>query len=434
MKSSITNLSLKRRVWIAVALVSLMPLIVLAYHFYGFYISNWATLILAVVIVLGWGVIFDVFSSVVKIYTQSKNKLKDLGEEPPVIPNEVQSLEAVINLLSDKVRGGFEQLKDFTKQTEELNREVTKKVLILSAILQANDLFSREAPAEEVIKFLSNHLTKLLEGEIYFCSLRENSMGKIKTVASSGIDSAMIKKFVDLHDKDLSSLGKVVLVDKENQPKNYMEWAGLLGAKNLVACPVVSNGKAIGVVGVGNNKGDYIFSKDDLDVLNLFSQNVTLIWEHERLSSKIEELEILDYLTGLYNEKTILKRLDEEISRATLYQRPCGFIQVSIANYDDYQKEFGLIETEKMLKKMAKVFKKALRTVDISGRVSPAALGAVLIEKNKRQCQEVIGVLKKDLGQLCSPKMSLGFSIAESPVDGVNAGELVKFANNNINS
>jgi hypothetical protein len=34
--------------------------------------------------------------------------------------------------------------------------------LTLSTILQANDLFSQETPAEEVVKFLSYHLQQLL--------------------------------------------------------------------------------------------------------------------------------------------------------------------------------------------------------------------------------------------------------------------------------
>jgi len=57
-----------------------------------------------------------------------------MGEETPTIPDEVESLEKMIGVLSDKVKSGFEQLRDFTRMTEDLNKEVSRTVLILSTI------------------------------------------------------------------------------------------------------------------------------------------------------------------------------------------------------------------------------------------------------------------------------------------------------------
>lgn len=106
-KVSLINLSLRRRIYIALALVSLLPLIVLFYHLSGYYISLWTTLIVAVVIVLGWWIIFEVFDTIVKIYARSRNALEDIGEKTPSVPDEVESLEKIIGLLSDRVKSCF---------------------------------------------------------------------------------------------------------------------------------------------------------------------------------------------------------------------------------------------------------------------------------------------------------------------------------------
>jgi diguanylate cyclase (GGDEF)-like protein len=433
-RTSIPNLSLRRKILVSIALVSLIPLIVLIYYFYGYYISLGAALCVLIIMLLGWRVIFEVFTSVSKIYVHSKDTLKDMGERPPEIPDEVQSLEHVINLLSNKVKDGFEQLKDFTQKTEELNREVTKKVLILSVILQANDLFSKEAPEEEVINFLSTHLKDLLETKLCFCGFRNEATSELKIISCLGIDEEKMRGFLDKHNSDLPHLLKIVIVDKYNKPKNYLEWADDLALKNIAIAPVISKGHVVGLVGVGNNSEDYSFKSDDLDVLSLFSQNVTLVWEHKRLSAKIEELEILDYLTGLYNEKMIRGRLEEEIRRSIVYQRPCGFITLNLANYTAYQQEFGLIEAEKSLKKIAKAFKRALRPIDIAGRIGPSTLGAILIESNKRQCQDIIENIKRDLEKISEDKIRLAFSIAESPINGATAQELIAFVQAHVES
>lgn len=430
MKFSINNLCLRRKIGIAVALISLLPVIVVAYYFYGIYISTLSTAILIVVILLGWKVIFEVFGSITRLYRRSRITLEDIGESTQFVPDEVQSLEAMIALLSEKVKSGFEQLRDFTKMTEDLNREVSRTVLILSTILQANDLFSKDAPAEEVIKFTATHLKHLLRVEICFCILTDDSSNEYKSIVEMGLGGETLKNFVDQRKHEFPRLREKIVIDRYNKARGYSNWTQDLSSKNIAVAPIISKGKVVGIIGVGNNQDSYSFSKDDLEVLNLFSQNITLVWEHERLSTKIEELEIVDYLTGLYNEKLITQRLDEEIKRATIYQRPCGFITVELENYGDYTKEFGQIEAEKALKKIATAFKGTLRAIDIAGRIGPTTLGAILIESNKRQSQESANNLKSSLTKLYGARIKFKFAVAESPINGVTAQELRQFVQN----
>ena len=426
-KSSSINLSLKRKVYIAIALISLLPAIVLFYYFSGYYISFWVTVILSAIVFLGWWVVVETFSTIIKIYIRSREVLENIGEKTPFVPDEVQSLEKMIDLLSSKVKSGFEQLRDFTQMTEDLNKEVSRTVLILSTILQANDLFSKEAPAEAVIKFIVNHLKHLMRVETCFCGLEGRRGSRIKVIARVGIDSLRTERFFKEKSSEFSCIKGIVVIDRRNKSKGYSQWAQELDVKNIAIAPIITKKRIVGVIGVGSDEDEFFFSKDDLELLSLFSQNITLIWQHERLSAKIEELEIIDYLTGLYNEKLVEIRLDEEIKRSTLYQRPCGFISVRIANYSDYREKHGLIEAEGVLKKMAKILKDSLRPVDIAGRIGADILGAILVENNKRQSLEIVDKLKGSLAQLCGNEIKLNFSVAESPINGVTAKELMLF-------
>jgi len=430
MRFTMSNLSLKRRIFVAIALISLIPLIILFYYFAGYYIIPAATVILTVIIFLGWSIIFDVFKAIIQVYAHSKNTLEYIGESAPSVPDEVQSLEKIISLLSDKVKSGFEELKSFTKMTEKLNREVSRTVLTLSTVLQANDLFSKDAPAEEVISFITNHLKQPLGVNICFCALEEGASSKFKVVVADGLDGVKIKEFVEEKSADFLRIKKLVVLDKLNKSSKFLSWSEQLSIKNVAIVPIFSKEQIVGILGVGNNEESFVFKKDDLDVLNLFSQNITLIWEHERLTSKIDELEIVDYLTGLYNEKMIIKRLNEEIKRATVYQRPCGFVSIEIKNYSDYREKFGLIEAERILKKMAKTLKQSLRTIDIPARIGPNALGAILIESNRRLSQEVADKIQISLKEVCDDKINLKIAVAESPINGITAKDLIQFALN----
>ncbi len=427
-KFSINNLSLVRRKWIGVALVSLMPLLIFVYYVYGYYISIWAAVILLALIFLGWTIISEVFSSVSKVHKNSKNTLRELGEYIPSVDDEVNSLDNMMSLLSYKVKAGLEQMKDFNRITGELNKEVSKKVLIFSTILQANDLFSKNSPGKEVVVFLVDHLQQLLESKLCFCCMKENSWGEMKIVSAVSIENEKLEKFISSKKSEIFHMKRTVLIDENNKHNNFSSWPHDLNVINLAAAPIFLKGEVVGLVGVGNDREGWSFVSDDIDVLNLFSKNVGLIWEHEQLSTKIEELEVRDYLTNLYNEKMVIQRLGEEIKRSTVYQRPCGFIVMGINNYDEYQKEFGLIEAEKMLKKMSVIFKGSLRAIDIAGRIGANVFGAILIESNKRQSQEIAKKVEVSLMPVFGDKVQLTFSVAESPINGITAKEIMTFA------
>ncbi|MDD4954462.1 MAG: sensor domain-containing diguanylate cyclase [Candidatus Omnitrophica bacterium] len=431
-KFSIQTLSLKRKIWIAISLVTVIPVIVILYHFSGLYISVPAILVALVIVLLGWWIIFEVFASIARVYTNSRKTLQNIGEDAPDVANEVQSLESVIDILSSKMRSGLEQLKDFSQKAEELNQEVSKKVLVLSTILQANDLFSKEVPSREILQFLNQRLTELLEMKISFCTLIDETSGNFQLVSYSGIDAAKAEEILSNELKNFGRTGRTLILDKENKDFPYMKFAKEFGLNTVVIMPVFSRNQQVGSLLAATNSDNFVFSKDDLSVLSLFTQNVAIIWEHKRLSHKVDELEVFDYLTGLYNEKYIEKRLDEEMVRSLSYQRPCAFLFMEISNFDDYQKNFGHIETEKLIKKTAKMFKESLRPIDIPGRFGLNRLCAILIEKNKRQSQVIANDLKKKIEDNFKGQIKLSFSVAENPIDGVTAKELILFAESHI--
>jgi len=424
---SLHSLSLKRRIWIAVSLSTIIPLLVFLYYLSGYRIWWFAILILGMIIFLGWWVIFEVVFSIVKVNLYTKKTLEKIGHPLPRIPNEVESLESLINTLSSKVKNSFEQLKEFSQKAEDLNKEVSKKVFVLSTILQANDLFFKNTPSEEIIKFFLQRLKEILNMEVVFCAL---TSAESDLIISLGVDKEKIKEV--LEDK-LEMVKEIVIFDKDKKTSVGKGIKEGLGIENIALIPLISEQQLVGVVSVGSREENYVFSSEELNIINLFSQDILLIWEHRRLSLKVDELEIFDYLTGLYNEKCLINRLDEEIKRAITYQRPCGFLLMEIQDLEEYQRKFGTIETEKLLKKIAQIFKESLGPVDIVGRMGANKLGAILIERNKRQSQELANKVKEKLDYVFREKVKLNFAVAENPVDGTTAHELIQFANAQLN-
>lgn len=186
------------------------------------------------------------------------------------------------------------------------------------------------------------------------------------------------------------------------------------------------------IAGGGAKRCIKIESEDEIGQLGAVLNQ--LIVKVDILIRQIEQLEVRDMLTGLYNEQYIRNRLDEEIKRAVIYQRPCGFILAKLNNFSAYQNKYGQIICETALKKVASCLSSALTDVERIARFADYEFAIVLPEKNKRSCEKIAGELKDKVEYLfkdepqADKRLSITAAVAENPLDGISARELIAFA------
>ncbi len=431
-KLSLKGVNLKRRIAIAVILITVIPSLVFVCYIYNYYISRAVLLILGLIVFLGWMIALEVLFSILRIHSESQLALKELGEErlakDLAVRDEVEGLEAVFKLISSKVKSSLEELKDLSSRIETLNKELAKKINILSTITQIHSFISRgeHRQAFGVVLERLREALKLSKANLLFT--KEEKQGWDLEYFFEYDESLEIfkKKY-----KDFFTAKSLLLLDEEHRQESILFLRESLGLRNLFVFPLQFKGEVVGVLVGGNNLYGFSFSSEDIELIETLSKSMVLIWEHRRLYRIVEDLEIYDPLTGLYNKKYLQIRLDEEIRRATTYQRPCGLLLVKITNYREIQGNFGVLEGERILKKIGEVLKESLRPIDIPTRVEEDTLGAILIERNKRQSQYTgMNIIERLNSYFKEDKLKpkFSFSVAENPVDGDGAQKLISYA------
>jgi two-component system, cell cycle response regulator len=96
----------------------------------------------------------------------------------------------------------------------------------------------------------------------------------------------------------------------------------------------------------------------------------------------IERLALLDTLTDLYNSRTFLKEMKDELKRAKRYKRPVSLCMVSVDNFKDITRSYGALTSDAVLKVIGGVLKSAIRDVDIPSRFSSDEFAIILPETN----------------------------------------------------
>jgi diguanylate cyclase (GGDEF)-like protein len=241
-------------------------------------------------------------------------------------------------------------------------------------------------------------------------------------------------------------LGKIaknrtfVIVDKASKAnKETEEFLKSHNIRNLIASPIYSGNKDYGLFIIGNRMEDYRYKLDDIDLVKIFSKQVTIAIENDIWIKKTEQLSVKDDLTDLYNKNYILSRLDEEIRRSIFYQRPCSFLVFNIDNFKKMRDAYGELIAEDVLKKVAKIMKENATPVGKAARIGGDEFALLLPEKNKREAAGIAEDLRKKIesygfssdGKL---KITVSGGVAENPIDGSTQEELYKKAMEAVNS
>jgi len=402
-----------------------------------------ATVAVSVVIsiaiaVIGFFLVKEVFDRVVSISSEAKliaagdfNRMVETSKE-----DEVGYLGESLNQLTVQIRNSMDELKGYSERTTEINVEIQKRVLALSSLLQISSLISQGLKLDEILQLTVEKSRILANSDVTFLFFRDAEEGDFYVRAVDGINAQhMAKLKIEQNEPVFGKLvktNKPLIVDKDNTlaENSRIAFYEKFRLKNILALPIFLRGKVTGILGIGNTKEPFLYKKEDVELLDIFAKQITIAVENDLLLRWVEKLEIKDALTGLYNEAFIKNRLQEEIRRAIIYQRPCSFIILNIDNFAAYHQNFGSLQAESTLKRVASLVRDSITEIDRAARIGDNEFALVLPEKNKRQSLAIAEDIRKKIEfvfgeeQDQNKKITVSGSVSENPLDGLTAEEL----------
>lgn len=117
--------------------------------------------------------------------------------------------------------------------------------------------------------------------------------------------------------------------------------------------------------------------------------------ENRKLKEKLEELNPIDQLTGLYNRRALYERLEYEVLRAERNQTFLSLLMLKISDFDEMLQKNGKDMMEVVEKLMASSLKTSVRAVDILGRYGTGSFLILLPDIHANKGPVVADRLKK---------------------------------------
>jgi diguanylate cyclase (GGDEF)-like protein len=155
--------------------------------------------------------------------------------------------------------------------------------------------------------------------------------------------------------------------------------------------------------------------------------------ELEKTKDEMEKLSITDGLTGLSNYRYFMQALESEFRRAIRYSRNVSLLMIDIDYFKNLNDTYGHLCGDFVIKKVAEVIKRVVRSTDVVARYGGDELAVILPETNKANALQVAEKLKGEIidcrfewrGKSVEVRISIG--IGTGPAPGI--GEFVDLLN-----
>ncbi|NQT06444.1 MAG: sensor domain-containing diguanylate cyclase [Candidatus Omnitrophica bacterium] len=360
------------------------------------------------------------------------------------------------------------------------------KYLNIFMKFQTEYLLKREKVGEEM-----NTLSKKIEmdrAQIEALELKLHRYGELKSVAENLSDIFSIEKVIGfLAEKSLDIVGKstralIYLVDEERQelilkhakqPPHFAKIKSKKGDifdkwvlrqnqpliildaakdfrfshddisledisfKSLIAVPMVSHNKVIGLLRLDSEKID-AYNPDDLRLLDIIGDLGAVALHNNILYQRTTELAIKDGLTQLFVHRYFTERLESEIKRAQKQRHPLSILMIDIDHFKGYNDKYGHIAGDILLKHLAGLFVSIVGKGDIVARYGGEEFAVILFsEDNKaagKMAQKIRRKVEEEPFYIRRIKTNVTVSIGVSTLSDNAMGkeDLLKIADSNL--
>ena len=267
---------------------------------------------------------------------------------------------------------------------------------------------------ETVLSLIYESVGKLMDADVFAVGLYDGAMDVVdyKMIIQDSKRQPLFQTSADDAGSIASSVIKsgreVMLNDSEilfTENVSLQSTAGGSRPRSVICCPLKLSDSITGVIVVQSDRSG-AYSEKNLETVKALASYVAIALNNSRqsdeLKAKAEELELAsrtDALTGLYNRRHVLEKIEEERIRFQRNTRPFSIVICDIDFFKKVNDVYGHDCGDAVLKSLASLMNKHIRKQDCLARwggeefllllpETNAAGASVLAEKLRKRVEE----------------------------------------------
>ncbi len=314
-----------------------------------------------------------------------------------------------------KLENSLQQLQIETESGKMLNE------------LQANLQICVNAP--EAYEVLGGYAQKFIPhsaGAVFAIDSSRNLMG---VMASWGDSLSPTQHILSPEDCCAMRGGRLHLQVETSRGLTCRHFSGSI-PEAYVCLPLAALGETLGILHISTDSSDQL-SASRLAMIQQAGEYAALRLANLRLREKLHDQSIRDPLTGLYNRRFLEATLEQELHRSGRHHTGLGVIMADIDKFKVFNDSFGHTAGDIVLKEVAAMLRRSVRTEDIVCRYGGEEFLVVLpdttlesVSERAEQVRESIAKLELQHAGHSLGKVTASFGISFSQ-DGVLTPEIL---------
>jgi diguanylate cyclase (GGDEF)-like protein len=283
-------------------------------------------------------------------------------------------------------------LGNYTKLVSALIKSYTDKYdllldsELLSSIRRMNDRIKSDPTEFTILNSLAEEASRLVNWDFLTIAMYadEQRGWVLQKVVNRGNYAYVVQdQIVDFNE---SLVGKVIranAIEEINdiaveKPVRFHKFEKIDSDGSFLAVPISSTSRCYGALTLeSRNKSN--FAGNEVETIYRLVENAALALEVLYMNDLVKDFVIVDQLTGSFNKKHFMKKLEEEIQRAEDFGQELALVSLVIDNNQELVNRHGDEGFDSILNQIARIVRANIRSYDVVGRQDADGMGVLLI-------------------------------------------------------
>ncbi|MDO9026781.1 MAG: diguanylate cyclase [bacterium] len=205
--------------------------------------------------------------------------------------------------------------------------------------------------------------------------------------------------------------------------------------RSIIATPLISRGRLIGVFEIINKLGPEPFNQKDLELLQTLTDHAAIAIENARLYEKAQKLAVTDDLTGLSNSRHCDLFFKKALAEAAKQGRNLAVLFIDLDHMKEVDDTYGHLLGGQTLKEVADRIGSLVRSPDLASRYGGDEYVIILPFKGAAEAASLAEAVRKKIeaepfltAHKLSCQLTASIGIAVYPEHGQTMDELLSKA------
>ncbi|RCK81779.1 MAG: diguanylate cyclase/phosphodiesterase (GGDEF & EAL domains) with PAS/PAC sensor(s) [Candidatus Ozemobacter sibiricus] len=319
-------------------------------------------------------------------------------------------------------------------ELRETNKRLDEKIQEVSILYQATQMIASELQLKTLLDMAMNATSEISEvtrGSIW---LYDEDTERFTLCSHLG-DSANLPEHLPLADSPLCHhllQHKVPLIRTANglNDLHLNELDSRIFGNTFIIVPIIHQGEFLGLMHLSEKISQGDFTERDQRLIKVFAVQLGAAVKN----AKLYEQAITDGMTHLYLHRYFKQRLADEFKRAVRFKRNLALIMIDIDHFKKLNDTYGHQTGDEVLKRVASIMRKAVRTHDLPVRYGGEEFALVLPETDMAGALAVAERVRKSIEHEViehngkTIRITASFGVSVHPDSATEAEALIKAA------